>query len=598
MLKSNNKNLKNGGSGPGKFIFKILFLSGLVLSGIFTSQNARAATSFFSPSSGNFTVGNIFTVNVLINTEGAAVNNAEAVINFPSDLLEIVSISKSGSIFSLWVEEPVFSNSAGSLSFNGGLPTPGFNGAAGKTLGVVFRAKKVGSASLVFSSAAIRANDGFGTNVFKAGSQAIFNLISEEKPAPVSEEELPPAPTAGGTPEAPTLYSSTHPDENKWYANNDPEISWKLPAGVNGLSIYLSQSPTSNPGPASDGFFDSKSYENAEDGTWYFHIKFRNQYGWGQTTHRKILIDTKAPAPFEIKVQAETLADSRPVLNFETTDALSGMDNYEIIVDQGSITKTAENEYKLPVQTLDKHTIIVKASDKAGNYTLAMAELDISAAVAPEITEYPRQLAIGETLNLAGKMIYPNSEVIIWLQKDDGEPRKNISRSNEAGRFVFSEKEMQEGVYRLWVEVMDKEGKQSSRSEKVTITVKRTISQGLSDWLFRFGSWAVKFLTILIPLIAMLLLLLLLLWYSWRKFVKLKLKAAREIREIKRTLKREFERSKKDTQKLIEVLEGIRQGRRFIEEEEEKIIEQCKKNLESVDKYLKRDTDDKDETPE
>ncbi|MDP2638623.1 MAG: cohesin domain-containing protein, partial [Candidatus Azambacteria bacterium] len=184
MFKLSGKNLKIKNGGKKKFVFKLFFLPCLILFGIFASQNAQAATSYFSPSSGNFTVGNIFTVNVLVNTEGVAINNAEATINFPSSLLEIVSISKSGSIFSLWVEEPTFSNSAGTLSFNGGLPTPGFNGAAGKVLGAVFRVKKEGSASLVFSSAAVRANDGYGTNVFKSGAQAIFNLISEGKPLP------------------------------------------------------------------------------------------------------------------------------------------------------------------------------------------------------------------------------------------------------------------------------------------------------------------------------------------------------------------------------------------------------------------------------
>ena len=108
---------------------KIFLFLGFLIFGSFFHQNVQAATSYFSPSSGNFSVGNIFTVNVLVNTGGVAINNAEAVINFPSDLLEIVSVGKSGSIFSLWVEEPNFSNSAGVLSFNGA--NAGFYGYCG-----------------------------------------------------------------------------------------------------------------------------------------------------------------------------------------------------------------------------------------------------------------------------------------------------------------------------------------------------------------------------------------------------------------------------------------------------------------------------------
>src|SRR3989344_7191998 len=106
---------------------------------------ADAATLYFSPSSGDFTVGNILNVSILVNTQGKAINNAEVIINFPASLLEVISISKSGSIFTLWVEEPVLSNSAGTVTFNGGLPTPGFNGTAGKLLDVVFRIRNSGT---------------------------------------------------------------------------------------------------------------------------------------------------------------------------------------------------------------------------------------------------------------------------------------------------------------------------------------------------------------------------------------------------------------------------------------------------------------------
>ena len=119
---------------------------------IFTVKTANAASLYFSPSSGNFSVGDIISTSVFVNTEGVAINNADAVINFPTDLLEVISVNKSGSIFSLWVEEPSFSNSAGTISFNGGLPTPGVTGTAGEALNTVFRVSSAGSASVVFSS--------------------------------------------------------------------------------------------------------------------------------------------------------------------------------------------------------------------------------------------------------------------------------------------------------------------------------------------------------------------------------------------------------------------------------------------------------------
>ena len=175
---------------------------------LFRSNVVNAATLNFSPSSGNFTVGNIFTVNILVNTQSVPVNNAEVVVNFPKDLLEVISISKSGSIFSLWVEEPNFSNNSGTISFNGGVPTPGFNGSTGKALSVVFRVKKIGSASVIFSSASVRANDGLGTDVLTGKNQANFIGLGGAEPS--VPEATTPSETAGA-PAAPQISSPTHP---------------------------------------------------------------------------------------------------------------------------------------------------------------------------------------------------------------------------------------------------------------------------------------------------------------------------------------------------------------------------------------------------
>ena len=168
------------------------------------SGEAEAAILYFSPSSGSYSVGNILNVNVLVNTQNASINNADAVINFPVALLEVVSISKSGSIFTLWVEEPFFSNSSGLISFNGGLPTPGYNGGAGKLINITFRIRNPGTASLVFPSGAVRANDGYGTNVLGVLGTASFSFALSEPVVPVPTptpipvvipSEEPPAPT-------------------------------------------------------------------------------------------------------------------------------------------------------------------------------------------------------------------------------------------------------------------------------------------------------------------------------------------------------------------------------------------------------------------
>jgi len=456
---------------------RFLLLTGFFVTLIFGFKITQAATLYFSPASGNYTVGNIFTVTALVNTENVAINNSDAVINFPANLLEVVSVSKSGSIFSLWVEEPTFSNGAGTISYNGGIATPGYNGASGKLISIVFRVKNTGSASVIFSSAAVRANDGFGTNVLKASGQANFKLVDKEQPPAVVPGE-PPVTTpeepvvANRAPAAPIVSSANHPDAEKWYANNNPEFTWDLPFGVTGVSLYFSEDPGSNPGPNSDGLMEAKDYQGIEDGVWYFHIKFRNQYGWGAITHRKVLIDTVRPEPFDIEIkEGKGTSHFQPTLLFETTDALSGIDYYEIKIDLEPAVEIRETEYQMPLQSPEKHTVIVKAVDKAGNYTLAMKEVDIQSIASPVITEYPQELLPGSTLLIKGTAL-PEMVVRIYVQKDKEEAILGETKSDVEGNWFHMEsKPVEKGTYKIWAEIVDPSGAKSQSSDVITVLV-------------------------------------------------------------------------------------------------------------------------------
>ena len=95
-------------------------------------------------------------------------NAAEFFFSFPTDLVEVVSIDTTGSIYSLWVTgSPKFDNITGTLSFEGGLPTPGFSGDNGLIATVVFRTKNAGSGEITIDTEKSRvlANDGLGTSI-------------------------------------------------------------------------------------------------------------------------------------------------------------------------------------------------------------------------------------------------------------------------------------------------------------------------------------------------------------------------------------------------------------------------------------------------
>ncbi len=344
--------------------FGVLFGVGLVMLPL--AVNAEVATIYLLPSTGTYKIGNTFSIEIKVNSGGALINAAEGSLIFDTSELEVIKFSKQDSIFVLWPVEPTFSNSTGIIEFGGGTKDS-FAGIAGNILTVTFRALKNASASVTFLSGSVLVADGKGTNILANMYGGIYTL-SLEIITPLGEE----------LPTVPIVSSPTHSEPEKWYPNNNPEFSWELSPDIIGVSLLLHKNSTANPGPISDGLIESKKYENLEDGIWYFHIKFRNQYGWGTILHRKVLVDVTPPKSFEIKVQRENSLDSEPILDFETTDETSGIDYYGIKTNEGESLLVEEPRIQLFLQGSGEHLIEINAFDNGGSYTTALAKIEVS----------------------------------------------------------------------------------------------------------------------------------------------------------------------------------------------------------------------------
>src|SRR5690606_24690928 len=105
-----------------------------------------------------------FTVNVIVNSSGQAINAADGNLTFNPRELSVVSVSRGSSIFSLWTSEPAFSNSAGTVTFSGGSPN-GYTGSSGHVMSVTFQALSAGTPKVSLSGGSVLAADGRGTNV-------------------------------------------------------------------------------------------------------------------------------------------------------------------------------------------------------------------------------------------------------------------------------------------------------------------------------------------------------------------------------------------------------------------------------------------------
>ncbi|MDP3003953.1 MAG: hypothetical protein Q8N43_00360, partial [Candidatus Azambacteria bacterium] len=80
-------------------VFAVVFFAALPAA-------AQAVNLYFTPSAGSYSVGSSITVNVYVSSVNQAMNAASGIISFPQDKLEVTSLSKTGSIFTLWVQEP------------------------------------------------------------------------------------------------------------------------------------------------------------------------------------------------------------------------------------------------------------------------------------------------------------------------------------------------------------------------------------------------------------------------------------------------------------------------------------------------------------
>lgn len=379
-----------------KFLIAVFGFGFLVLG----FSRAQAATLYFSPANGSYSIGSTISAGVYVSSLDQSMNAASGVISFPKDKLEVVSLSQTGSIMNLWVQEPTFSNDAGTASFEGIVLNPGFTGSTGKILTLNFKVKKAGSGQVTFSSGSVLANDGKGTNILESLGNASFSLETGAVPvAPAREIE---SSALAGVPQAPKIVSSTHPDSEKWYSKTTARFSWDLPKDAAAARLLIGKIPDATPTITYSPAISEKEVSDLEEGVLYFHVRLKNSAGWGKISHFKLQVDTTPPEPFKIEFpEGKETENTRPKMAFETTDSMSGIDYYQIKINDGDFLLVSAEAavYNLWPQSPGRKTIIVRAYDRAGNYTEASDEFTIKESVKPAVEgKRPMFLKVGSWL--------------------------------------------------------------------------------------------------------------------------------------------------------------------------------------------------------
>ena len=402
----------------------LLALTVLLLSLCFPLSSVYAADLSLSPSTGSYGVGQTFTITVRAVPNGDSVNAVEATLKFDPKVLSVTSVSKTGSVFSLWTTEPTFSNAAGTVTFGGGSPSP-FTSTS-NIISVTFRTVGEGTGAVSFGSASVLAADGRGTDVYKNGGTASFSVTPAATPTPTPTPQPTPTPTPtpteggdgssaivfGDPPRAPEVGSQTFLDQNVWYKDTEGVFTWTIPFDVNGMAVELTNDPDNKPqdhpsaikNPPVEEFSVNKDL--LKDGVQYLSVNFKNQVGWGSVTNRKIQIDTTEPEPFTVNVQAGNSKDSFPTIKFEANDLTSGVERYEMtIADREPLIITPDEArvgYLLKELEDGTYTVKVIAFDKAGNSREGSAAVLITAGwIKPaEVIEEASFFAFFTAINL------------------------------------------------------------------------------------------------------------------------------------------------------------------------------------------------------
>jgi hypothetical protein len=176
-------------------------------------------------------------------------------------------------------------------------------------------------------------------------------------------------------PDAPVLLL---PENDIWTNNSRPTFSWTFLDADSAIQAGFKWQ-TDN-----DSNFTHLDYNSGEvlsgvsvyspntsllDGIWYWRIMTKDSEGAWSTanTGRVLKIDTVPPDAFVPRASNSSWTATSPAIYFNTTDNLSGLDRYEVKVDNNNSSKRT-SPWILPEMIDGTHTVTVRAFDRAGNF--------------------------------------------------------------------------------------------------------------------------------------------------------------------------------------------------------------------------------------
>ncbi|MDO8676684.1 MAG: hypothetical protein Q7K16_03500 [Candidatus Azambacteria bacterium] len=309
------------------------------------------------------------TIAIKVFPGGEAINAVNATIKYDPQTVEVLDIITTNSFCdpSFFLEKEI-DKEKGEVRITCGIPNPGFSDAIGTVAELLVQPLGLQAISLEFSEETqVLANDGLGTNVLRTVTGGYYQVIGQEFATANIQNPFP-------------IFSSSHPNSNRWYKNKNIRLSWSELSGGN-YYYALNHVPTID---AKDKTLSiANNYLDisvSEDGIYYFHLQAQDAKGKrGPISSFKIMVDASPPSLPKIKASSEMIKKGDIVrLDFTSEDALSGLQSgFYVKINEG-ILLPVKPPFYIPFQESGEYPIVIRVFDKANNFSDSSVVIHVS----------------------------------------------------------------------------------------------------------------------------------------------------------------------------------------------------------------------------
>lgn len=321
----------------------------------------------FEPEWGVIDIANEQTVAIKVISGGELINAAQANIEYDPSAVRVadIIITKSFCDPSFFLEKTI-DNKKGLVTIACGRPG-GFTEDTGILAELLVQPLKSGDFSLRFGSETqVLAHDGLGTNVLRQIINASFRVLSLSDALAFSQSARP------------LLFSSSHPNSERWYNTRNVAVSWPR-LSEKTRYVYTIDQNSDTALRSGESVAENTLYiKTPADGVYYVHIAAETERELGPTSHIKIRVDSAPPAPPRVTASNYSPKAGEVVrIGVSSSDEMSGLQKtYYYKVNEG-IRLPFGRELAILFQESGTYILAVRAFDNAGNFNDASVTIEV-----------------------------------------------------------------------------------------------------------------------------------------------------------------------------------------------------------------------------